>query len=177
MARVKTLPENRSDLIKVQPFPSGCDDGCPPSPCQFSHTCLRRIRRPTWRAPPCLRSVARQAPPARHGEAAPCDPSAPLFGVNGADAASSCVPPDFRLSSFWPRSARRTISCRYTRRQLILSGIGRVMPAGPQPAFPSSRCRRGDCCSTLRMERLRNLSTPSTDPASPQRLAVYPRAG
>ncbi len=101
MTRGKTLPENRSDLIKAQPFPSGCDDGCPPSPCQFSHTCLRGCGRRTSRT---ARSPgpfsARLSPASTFRVLArwlPYDPSAHLFGVNGADAASSCVPPDFRF--------------------------------------------------------------------------------
>ncbi|WP_432354296.1 hypothetical protein RMR16_004285 [Agrobacterium sp. rho-13.3] len=70
----------------------------------------------------------------------------------------------------------KTMSCRYTRRRLSLSGIGKTTPAGPQPASSSSRCRRGDLLPGPGGEGLRNPFTASTDPASPQRLAVYPRA-
>ena len=42
-----------------------------------------------------------------------------------------------------------------------------------RPFLPS---HRGDRCSTLRLKGLRHPPNPSAGPASPQRLAVYPRA-
>ena len=123
----------------------------------------------------------------------PCDPSA-LFR-NSAGQMQRV--PVYRLTfASHPVVAfdQRTMSCRYTRRpsswrmhrygedvqssphDAARSGIRRMTLAGPKPVSRSSLCRRGDCCRTPVTKRMRSLLITSAGPASPQRLAVYPRA-
>ena len=123
----------------------------------------------------------------------PCDPSA-LFR-NSAGQMQRV--PVYRLTfASHPVVAfdQRTMSCRYTRRpsswrmhrvgedvqssphDAARSGIRRMTLAGPKPVSRSSLRRRGDCCRTPVTKRMRSLLITSAGPASPQRLAVYPRA-
>ena len=157
-ARVNTLPETRSDMIKVQPFPSGRGVSLPidrpassaapafgPESAPFSRRAaspdpVLARHRPVDDRRPALRSVR----PASGKDPWP----------DGADAASSCVPPEFRLAPSWPRSAMgrsavgtpgglalagdrtKAAMCRPARIDRARWASGRDLPAGPKPAFP-----------------------------------------
>ena len=147
-------------------------------------------------APAAIDPFSARAIHSAHGCGFPCDPSAPFH--NGAGQMQRV--PVYRLTfASIPMVAfdQRTMSCRYTRWWANRTAM--TSPAKPETVFwgkdmpgrsghrkgNDSRSEtaatflpshRGDRCSTPRLKGLRHPPNPSAGPASPQRLAVYPRA-
>ncbi len=93
-----TLPENRSDVFKVRPFPSGWRwPVARSSPCQFGCICLRFASAPIIKGRKD-RSVFRKFLTRQPRQVCPLRSVRAVCQQCGADAACSCVPPDFRFN-------------------------------------------------------------------------------
>ena len=90
----------RSDMFKVRPLPLRVAAASlpKPSPASSATSAFEDARLHSDEAPAAIDPFSARAIHSAHGCGFPCDPSAPSHRRCGADAACSCVPPDFRFN-------------------------------------------------------------------------------
>ncbi len=165
----ETLPENRSDIFQG-----------PTLPIRVAMVCCQIITLPVR---PHLPSICSRADNPRGGRIDPffarTFAASIMAAANAlrsvravsqrcrADAACSCVPPDFRLS---PHGRVRPEDDELSVHPAIRSGIGRMTPAGPKPCH-APPVAAGGIAARPRDRKVRvTLSTPA--PVPPRRNAL-----
>jgi hypothetical protein len=163
------LPENRSDVFKVRPFPSGlCRSLAGKAPCQFGHTCLRFASAPIIEGRKD-RSVFRKDCRVHSGCGKSLRSVRAVFQQCGADAACSCVPPDFRFN---PHGRVRPGDDELSVHPATVHSVGHRegQPAGPKPGHPPPVAAGGIAARPRDRKVCVTLSTPA--PVPPRRNAL-----